>query len=253
MVHDTIHGHELDGADPGVIGNGVGYRSRHKTTRGPATGLKVTGYGQGERPSPSHDEKPPVSKTEGLKDRFPRGVRKDRSYDAHNWSAFLDDFQQHWPTDREHTYVEFIRNGIVGSDAVRKGNARWRRLTEVRAGRAKSVFHFDVQGSVAKSTHAGIPRLRFLRKQLGSSVHFWPSDGWEIPAGVSVIAEVYPSLWSGLFPDGGRTLDEHDAFSVAAWLWRSDRDGGLVKFLKPALTARERELAQLEGWILGVL
>jgi hypothetical protein len=37
------------------------------------------------------------------------------------------------------------------------GNARWRRLTEERAGGAKSVFHFDVQGSVAKSTHAGIP------------------------------------------------------------------------------------------------
>ena len=29
-------------------------------------------------------------------------------------------------------------------------------MTEVRAG-AKSVFHFDVPGSVAKSTHAGIP------------------------------------------------------------------------------------------------
>jgi hypothetical protein len=39
------------------------------------------------------------------------------------------------------------------------GNSRWRRLTEERAGSAKSVFHFDVQGSVAKSTHAGIPWL----------------------------------------------------------------------------------------------
>ena len=35
--------------------------------------------------------------------------------------------------------------------------ARWRRLTEERAGGTKSVFHFDVRGSVAKSTHAGIP------------------------------------------------------------------------------------------------
>ena len=24
-----------------------------------------------------------------------------------NWGAFLDDFQRHWPTDNEHTYVEF--------------------------------------------------------------------------------------------------------------------------------------------------
>jgi hypothetical protein len=53
------------------------------------------------------------------------------------------------------------------------GDARWRRLTEERAGGAKSVFHFDVQGSVAKSTHAGIPWLRFIRERLGD---FWPFD-----------------------------------------------------------------------------
>jgi hypothetical protein len=35
-------------------------------------------------------------------------------------------------------------------------------LTEIRAGAAKSVFHFDVPGSVAKSTHAGLPWLRYL-------------------------------------------------------------------------------------------
>jgi hypothetical protein len=39
---------------------------------------------------------------------------------------------------------------------TRKDDPWWRRLTEKRAGGAKSVFQFDVQGSVAKSTHAGI-------------------------------------------------------------------------------------------------
>jgi hypothetical protein len=57
---------------------------------------------------------------------------------------------------------------------------RWRRLTEERSGSAKSVFHFDVQGSVAKSTHAGIPWLRFIRQPLGKRVHFWPFDGWDV-------------------------------------------------------------------------
>jgi hypothetical protein len=57
------------------------------------------------------------------------------------------------------------------------------------------VFHFDVQGSVAKSTHAGIPCLLYLRRQLGTRLHFWPFDGWSIPAGKSVVVEVYPSLW----------------------------------------------------------
>lgn len=31
--------------------------------------------------------------------------------------------------------------------------------------RAKSAFHFDVQDSVAKSTHCGLPWLRYLRQQ----------------------------------------------------------------------------------------
>jgi hypothetical protein len=28
-----------------------------------------------------------------------------------NWVAFLDDFQHHWPTDGNHTYVDFVRDG----------------------------------------------------------------------------------------------------------------------------------------------
>jgi hypothetical protein len=28
-----------------------------------------------------------------------------------DWSAFLDDFQHHWPTDDDHTYVDFFRDG----------------------------------------------------------------------------------------------------------------------------------------------
>ena len=52
----------------------------------------------------------------------------------------------------------------------------------------------DLQGSVAKSTHAGIPWLRFIRQRLRDRVHFWPFDGWDIPAGRSAVVEVYPSL-----------------------------------------------------------
>ena len=126
-------------------------------------------------------------------------------------------------------------------------------MTEERAGSAKSVFHFDVQGSVAKSTHAGIPWLRFIRQRLGQRVHFWPFDGWEIPAKRSAIAEVYPALWSRGFASKDRTGDQHDAFSIATWLARADRDGSLAAFLKPDLTAQERTVAQVEGWILGVL
>jgi hypothetical protein len=132
------------------------------------------------------------------------------------------------------------------------GNTRWRRLTEQRVGRAKSVFHFDVPGQVAKSTHAGLPWLRFIRQQLEGRVHFWPFEGWDIPARRSAIAEVYPSLWSRSFANEGRTPDQHDAFSIAAWLSRADRDGTLAALLKPDLTPSERLVAEIEGWILGV-
>jgi hypothetical protein len=88
---------------------------------------------------------------------------------------------------------------MMSNGAERTGDPRWRRLTDERARGAKSVFQFDVQGSVAKSTHAGIPWLRFIRQHLGSRVHFWPFDGWDVPAGRSAIAEVYPALWSRSF------------------------------------------------------
>jgi hypothetical protein len=169
-----------------------------------------------------------------------------------DWPAFLDDFQRHWPTDEDHTYVDFVRDGTAGNGAARMGNTRWRRLTEERAGGAKSVFHFDVQGSVAKSTHAGIPWLRFIRQRLGARVHFWPFDGWEIPAGRSAIAEVYPALWRRSFATEGRTGDQHDAFSIAFWLLLADRGGSLGTYLEPNLTPPERTVAQVEGWILGV-
>lgn len=171
----------------------------------------------------------------------------------HDWSAFLDDFCRHWPTDNLTLRVEHVRTGVAGNGAARSGNAKWRRLTEIRAGAAKSVFHFDVQGSVAKSTHAGLPWLRFIRCQQPDRVHVWPFDGWTPPIGKSVIAEVYPSLWSRSFPMDGRTPDQHDAWSVAEWMRRTDRDGELAQYFMPNLSPEHQAAASIEGWILGLL
>jgi hypothetical protein len=168
-----------------------------------------------------------------------------------NWGEFLDDFQHHWPTDANHTYVDFIRDGCIGDGAARGGDRRWRRLCEERC-RAKSVFHFDVQGSVAKSTHAGIPWLRYLRQQLGERVHFWPFDGWEIPCGKSAIVEAYPALWKNVYPREDRTSDQHDAFTIAAYLCQADRENRLNGLLHPKLTPAEHAVADVEGWIVGV-
>lgn len=170
-----------------------------------------------------------------------------------DWPRFLEDFQRHWPTDDDHAYVDFVRYGALGNGAARSGNAKWRRLTEERARGAKSVFHFDVQGSVAKSTHSGIPWLLFIRKQLCGRVHFWPFDGWAIPGGRSAIVEVYPALWSREFAMDDRTGDQHDAYSIAAKLSQTDREGTLNQMLEPRLSESERVVAGVEGWILGVL
>lgn len=170
-----------------------------------------------------------------------------------NWPAFLEDFCVHWPTDADHTYVDFVRDGAVGNGAARAGDTRWKRLADKRAGSAKSLFHFDVQGSVAKSTHSGLPWLRFLRQQVKTPLHFWPFDGWEIPAGSSAVVEVYPRLWNRQFAQvEGRTADQHDAWVVAEWMRAADLDGRLARALAPHLDFRDRSLAEIEGWILGV-
>jgi hypothetical protein len=168
-----------------------------------------------------------------------------------DWPSFLDDFQNHWPTDRDHVYVDFVRDGSVGNGEARTGDPRWRRLCEERC-RAKSVFHFDMQGSVAKSTHAGLPWLRFLRQHLGEKIHFWPFDGWRIPPGRSAIVEAYPALYKKQFTLENSTPDQHDAYSIAAWMRQADHDNQLIDFLNPALPLHLRGVAEVEGWILGV-
>jgi hypothetical protein len=133
------------------------------------------------------------------------------------------------------------------------GDSSWLRLTEQWTATAKSVFLFDVQGSVAKSTHTGIPWLGYLRRECKRQIHFWPFDGWDIPQGSSVVAEVYPSLWMRRFPNLDRNSDCQAAYAAAAWLRRADLKGSLSQFLSPPLEPKERELATIEGWILGVV
>ncbi|MEX0375278.1 hypothetical protein [Spiribacter pallidus] len=170
---------------------------------------------------------------------------------APDWEAFLADLPADYPTDQAGVSVEAVRRGRIGHGARRPGNARWRRAAEERVG-AKSVFHFDVPGSVAKSTHAGLPWLARLRHTPGLNLHIWPFDGWQIPPGCSAVAEIYPSLWSANYPRGSRTPDQHDAYVVAAGLAAADGNGELGALLQPSLDTTTRQRAQLEGWILGV-
>ena len=178
---------------------------------------------------------------------FPLGYMQ--RYGITSWDQFLGDFMRHWPTADPHTYVDFVRN-----HNPRTGDSSELRLCEQWTATAKSVFQFDMQGSVAKSTHAGLPWLLWLREMPGgrSNIHFWPFDGFEVPANKSVIAEAYPALYKRRFAKAGRTSDEHDAWSIAAWLQETDRRGSLDQYFTPPLTPSEQKQAALEGWIIGV-
>lgn len=167
-----------------------------------------------------------------------------------DWPSFLDDFHKHWPTDEDNTRVDFVRDGSAGNGPARSGSAKWRRLTEERA-RAKSVFHFDVQGSVAKSTHTGIPWLRRIRNQVGHRVHFWPFEGWSPPSGKSTLVEVYPALWNKGIASEDRDPHQHDAYSISKWMRQADANGTLEGYFQPSLLPGERTIAQVEGWIFG--
>ncbi len=67
------------------------------------------------------------------------------------------------------------------------------------------------------------------------------------------MVEVYPSLWKKEFPRQGRNSDQHDAYSVAAWIRRAELHGSLPRFFNPYLTPNERPVAEIEGWILGIM
>ena len=64
---------------------------------------------------------------------------------------------------------------------------------------------------------------------------------------------MYPSIFRGRYPRGGRTADEQDAYATACWMTDMAERGTLSAYLAaPPLSEAERAVAGLEGWILGV-
>lgn len=169
-------------------------------------------------------------------------------YRLADWPAFLGDFCRAWPTDRPNPYVDFIRD----YEPTRVGTPDEYRLAERRAGSSRSVFRFDGHRANGKSTHAGIPWLRYIRHQAGDLVHVWPFDGWEVPPNKSVLVEVDPVIFGTVTTKRSRAVAQPDAYNTARWLADTDRDGTLERHFAPPLTDDEKAVAQIEGRILGV-
>ncbi len=179
---------------------------------------------------------------------FPLSYMK--RYRIERWDQFLDDFQRHWPTNQDERSVEALRIGNK-----RTGKHTEFRMTENWTTSAQSVFKLDGAGTVGKSTHCGIPWLRYIRRNTDppNRPHFWPFDGFEIPPKRSVVTEMFPSLFRKRYsPRRNYTADDHDAMSVARWLKEMDSRRHLQSYFNPPLTAKEKDIARLEGWILGV-
>jgi hypothetical protein len=100
----------------------------------------------------------------------------------------------------------------------------------------------SISGSraVAKSTHAGIPWLRFIRHRLGERVHFWPFDGWDISAGRSAIVEVYPALWSRSF---AWQIELETSMTPTASQRGCSMPTGMATFLRPSSSNAESSCA----------
>lgn len=169
---------------------------------------------------------------------------------SRDWDIFLDDFYQYWPTDMEHYYVDFLRQGRRSTGAGRSGLKTWFRVTD-KACKAKSPFDFDVPRQVATATHAGLPFLRSLREDF-PDLHVWPFDGWTVPDGGSCLVEARAHVFKNLYDRGERSVPQHNAFSIASWLRDADQNDGLAAAFQPDLSDKQRLAATYEGWILGV-
>ena len=189
------------------------------------------------------------------------GIDHSFSFPAHyfehmncyeNWDAFLLDFATHWPTDGDQIFVDLFRDGMD--------------LPSVRADRRHTLaapygsperfrqIRLSLSTSRALSRNhrtQAFPWLRFVRTNTTGKVHFWPFDGWDLPAGRSALVEIYPALCRAFRPHGEYTMDQADAYSAARWMQETDRTGMLPMYLSPVLNGTNVSWQNTKGGSLG--
>ena len=136
-----------------------------------------------------------------------------------------------------------------------------RRICDIRATGAKTVWQLAYAGSVGSQMLLGRPALKRLTEdpRIAGRAAVWPFEtGLQTPDAQVAIAEVYPSLLRA--EDRARRREDEilDSAQVrvnAEAFARLDLQGGLVHLFAgaPGLTADERRLvATEEAWILGL-
>lgn len=169
-----------------------------------------------------------------------------------HWIQLAQHFDRRWPALQVDTVESALAKEPLQGPAE---SATLLRVTETWIPGPSSVFRTQGQGSVGKSTLAGLPFLFDLKHSLGHDLHVWPFDGWDPQEARVVVAEVYPSLWRRRFRHPQPKADSHqkDAYAVASWLAHQNQQHSLTPWFHPQLSPKEFQTASLEGWILGVI
>ena len=136
-----------------------------------------------------------------------------------------------------------------------------RRLCDIRATGAKTVWQLAYTGSVGSQMLLGLPALKRLTQdpRIAGRTAIWPFEtGLRTPGAQAAIAEVYPSLLRAEVRARRREDEILDSAQVrvnAEAFARLDARGGLAPLFAgaPRLTADERRLIETEeAWILGL-
>ncbi len=129
-----------------------------------------------------------------------------------------------------------------------------RRICDVRAKGAKTVWQLAYAGSVGSQMLLGLPALTRLKAdpRIANRAQVWPFEtGLRTPEARAVIAEVYPSLLRDEVRarrGDGEILDSAQVRVNAEALARLDASGGLAPLFAgaPCLTPNQRRIVELE-------
>ena len=136
-----------------------------------------------------------------------------------------------------------------------------RRVADVTAVGAKTVWQLAYNGSVGSQVLVGIPALERLRNapELGGEVAVWPFEsGLHVPDQPVVLAEVYPSLLKRAVDGRAGENEIYDCaqmrVNAEAFASLDGRDALAPLFEgSRALTADQRQVVETEeAWILGL-
>ena len=153
---------------------------------------------------------------------------------------------------------------IPTTEKERTCRSRERRIADLRAIGAKTVWQLAYSGSVGSQVLVGLPALKRLLgdPRIGGRGAAWPFDtGLRAPdthKAPLVLAEIYPSLLRkevGARQWDGEVLDRAQVRVNAAAFARLDRRGELAPLFDgaPCLGPNERRLIEEEeAWILGL-